>query len=277
LFLDGEHLLGFATVFLTSLDGSSTSSPFEVVGDPLGTFYSNDQPLLIDGAELGPGPALLSVTRSDGLESNQIEILIQGAAPPVITRVTPDPLRLSAEMIISIYGTGFWGPPEVSVSPDVPTFEWISLPLVLASDTWLRTDSLTFDPVTTPSGNWVMRVTNPDGVESEYFSINFEPAPPPTLTNLSPVEAPLRSDVAIELFGYDIFGLPTLLMAPEPAPGDPVGEPLPPVPLDLVDPHRVVTVTFTLSSPPFEPRPYLVWITNPDGSLSNRLRFQVLE
>jgi len=273
LLIDGEHLVGFATVFITSDDGESEADPFEVVGAPNGRYYFNDQPLLLDGAELSGGPATLYVVRNDGRESNHISITIDGAAPPTVTGASPNPFRLADEMIVSVYGSGFWGEPTVMISPDVPFFEWRDLPLRWVSDDWLRTESVYLDPVTSPSGFWILRVVNPDGTESNLHAVDVAAAPEPTLTGVNPSEGMRGDAVTLEVFGFDMFGTPTLSMAHEATPD----EPLPPVPLDTVDPRRVVTAPFVLDPERFTFGPHHLWITNPDGSSSNRLRFVVLE
>lgn len=275
--IDGRNLYGYATVWLVSEDGTAEAPPFEVVGDPLGRFYFNDQPLLIDGADLPAGSATLTVVRNDGLESNVLRILVQGAARPEVTRITPSSIQAGDETVISVYGTGFWGSPQVQISPDQPIFQWITLPLLWVTDTWLRTDSITLDPATTSAGYWILLVRNPDGSESEYFSLEVEAATPATLTRIEPQEVLFGTEAVLEISGFGLFGRPTLLMAPEPPAEEPIGDPLPALPLDLVDPRRLVTSPINFKSPLYQPGPYLVWVVNPDGTGSNYLRFVVLD
>jgi hypothetical protein len=270
--VDGEHMLGYASVFITSLDGESSEPPFEVVGVPDGRYYHNDQAILIDGAAIGPGPANLRVVRNDGAASNTVTIEIEGADAPVIDSVSPSPLRLADEMTVSVYGTGFWGQPIVAISPDAPVFAWQELPVLWVTDTWIRTDSVFLDPATNPPGYWIMRVINPDGVVSDLFPLDVDPAPLPVLSGLSPTDSLLGQTVTLEVFGFDFFGTPEIRMAPESSPE----EPLDPLPIDSVDSRRLVTAPFALDPSVFSEQPYHIWVTNPDGASSNRLRFIVL-
>jgi hypothetical protein len=117
-----------------------------------------------------------------------------------------------------------------------------------------------------------MRVINPDGVVSDLFPLDVDPAPLPVLSGLSPTDSLLGQTVTLEVFGFDFFGTPEIRMAPESSPE----EPLDPLPIDSVDSRRLVTAPFALDPSVFSEQPYHIWVTNPDGASSNRLRFIVL-
>lgn len=273
LLINGEHLVGFATVYISSDDGESEADPFEVVGAPNGRYYFNDQALLIDGADLPGGSATLRIVRNDGRESNHLSIVVEGAAAPIVTGVSPNPLRLADDMIVSVYGSNFWGEPAIMISPDVPFFDWRELPLRWIDSDWLRTESVFLDPTTNPSGFWILKVVNPDGLESELYPVDVAPAPEPTLSGVSPTEGMIGDALTLEVFGNDMYGTPTLWLAHQTTPD----EPMPSIPLATVDPRRVVTTSFVLDPELYASGPHHLWVTNPDGSSSNRLRFLVLE
>jgi hypothetical protein len=273
LVISGEHLLGYATVYIESDDGASAADPFEVVTSEGGRAYTNDQPIFIDGAQLPAGPATLRLVRNDGEESELLSIVVSGAAAPEITSVSPDPAPLGEEITLAAYGTGFWGEVELSIAAAQAEQVWMSLPVLWVTETWVRTDLVVLDPATLRAGDWLARVRNPDGAESEPYPFVVDPAPPPSLTSVSPTEAGSGTVVTLVLHGFDLFGTPTVLLAPE---ADPERV-LPPLPVALVDSRRVTTEPVVLSPELYPAQPYLVWVQNPDEAASNRLRFVVLE
>jgi len=145
--------------------------------------------------------------------------------------------------------------------------------LLWASETFLQTEDLTFDPALNPPGPWVAVARNPDGAESEPYPFTVDPAPPPFLTALDPADGRLGSEVTLEARGLGFFGAPQLLLAPEQDPTRVFG----PLPLALVDPSRLLTEPFGLDPATLSAGRHLVWVENPDGAESNRLPFRVVE
>ena len=272
LFIRGEHMVGFATVFLESSDGRE-ATPFEVLSTLNGRAYTIDQPLRLDGADLPGGEATMRVERNDGVQSEPFTVTIQGAVPPEITSVSPSPIPLAEEVSVSVYGTGFWGSPRVEIAAASDPPDWLDLPVEWVTETWVRTSSILLDPAQHPPGAWLARVINPDGEESAWLDIEVEPAPAPALTNIAPTEAPLGERVTLELHGFDIYGQPTVLMAPAATPE----ETLPPIEVASADTRLLVTQPLLLDPRMFSAQDYVIRVVNPDGTPSNDLRFVVLE
>jgi hypothetical protein len=251
----------------------SAADPFEVVGAVNGGAYSNDQPILIDGAKLPAGSATIRLARNDGAESDPFPILVAGAQVPEVTSVSPDPAPMGEEISFSAYGTGFWGQPELLLAQAQDEPIWMRLPVLWVTDTWIRTDIVVLDPALHSPGDWLAKVRNPDDSESAPCSFVVEPAPAPQLTGLNPTSAQAGAEVTLTIYGFGMFGTPSVVFAPE---ADPEHL-LPPVPVALVDSRRIVTEPFVLAPDLFPAQPYLVWVANPDEASSNRLRFVVFE
>jgi hypothetical protein len=273
LTIAGRHLLGYATVRITSADGTATAPPFEVVTSGSGRSYVLDQPHLIDGARLPAGPATLVVDRNDGAVSAPFAIVVAGAARPIVTSVSPDPLPVAAETTVSAYGTGFWGAPRFLVAAAAAGAEWVELPVAWVTETWVRTDIVALDPTAFRAGSWLAVVRNPDGAESEPFGFTIDAAPPPVATRLTPTEARIGDVAALEIAGFDFFGRPMVELT---AAEDPE-TPLLTLEVAVADRRRLVTADLNISPAAFEPGLYSVWVVNPDEARSNPLRLTVLE
>jgi hypothetical protein len=275
LVLQGEHLLGYGTLFVTSQDNEGDQTPLapvELLGDDQGLTYSNDQPLLFDAAQLPSGRARLRVERGDGQESNELVVDIAGAVQPVVSSLSPALVPVSQETTVTVNGQGFWGAARLQVAPEAETTTWTDLPVRWADTTWIQTKALTLEPDLFPAGPWLARVRNPDGTASEGFAFDIGEAPTPALTGVTPADARVGQPVQWSLQGANFFGMPTVHLAPLADSDSPLLE----VGTTRVTPHLIETAPVALPENLVEGS-YLLWVVNPDGQGSNRMRFVITD
>ena len=210
---------------------------------------------------LGAGTYQVWVQNADGQVSNKIAFTVDAPKGPQINQILPNKGATNTKVNILIDGTNFVKGATISFASKTIQTTFVNISSL----------SAVFDLTGIAAGTYPVKVTNPDGSESNnvYFTVSGQKLPAPVLTSVSPTQLKLGTNKPIYLTGKN-FQNGALLMLPLPFVGS-IG-----LPCNYINANTLVVTAQLPRIPfPFPARTINVYVQNPDKQNSNRKPVQI--
>ncbi|MGJ5817325.1 hypothetical protein [Paludibaculum fermentans] len=246
---------GFTTPALDIDPATVTAAGFDVSG----SFDDN-------------GTYLLQVINPNGAKSDYFPIRVgtPGPSTPVISAHSPNPIAASgAVRSLLVQGGDFIsGLTATLTAPDTTAVQYAPDQIQGVSFS-----SFVISAAFAQTGNYTLRIANPDGSLSNLYTITVDPAPgSPVISSIAPT--PVRAAVAGQTLSINGGGfLPGLKV--HVTAHDPAG----PATTFDIDPAQIQFVSstgFVITASFAKPWTYDLQVDNPDGTQSNIFSFAVL-
>ncbi|QOY90087.1 hypothetical protein [Paludibaculum fermentans] len=219
------------------------------------------------------GTYLLQVINPDGAKSDYFPIRIgtPGPSSPLISSHAPNPLAASGNVrSLLVQGGDFISGLSATLTAPDTTFVQYTPDQIQG----VSFSSFVIAASFPQTGNYTLRVTNPDGSLSNLYTITVDPAPEsPTISSISP--APVRAAATGQTLSINGGGfLPGLKVHVTPHPPSGTAATFD------VDPAQVQFVSstgFLITASFSQPWTYDIQIDNPNGTQSNVFPITVLD
>ncbi|HUB09845.1 MAG TPA: MopE-related protein [Myxococcales bacterium] len=215
-----------------------------------------------DFSAAGPGTVTVSVVDPQKLLSNGLPIQVVAAGSPVLVSVTPTSAPTGAPVSLAFVGSSFLANTELHVEggalPDT------ALTATIASST---SATATWDLSTVTPGSYSFFAVNPGASNPDSNLLTFEvTSTTPTLTSVTPNQAPSNGNPALDLAGTGFDGSSKVLFGAS-------GQTPAAVPATLVSSTSLFA---SLSLTNVAPGPYQVSVQNAGNLTSATLPFTVV-
>ncbi len=204
---------------------------------------------------LTPGKEKVYVVNPNGKKSNELSFEVKDILKPIISKLEPDQAPRGAKLTLRVLGKNF-------IKASIIRFQKTPLPTKFVSDTELHAK---LDLTQTFEGKYEVSVASPGGRISEqkiFFTVT-PPLPPPVLRVLNPPNGKAGEKIAFSVHGQGFAKGAVIMFDGKPIPSKRIRR-------DEIDadPHLDLTNV--------KEGEYDVWVRNPDGKDSNKMKFLVI-